>query len=165
MKNITTKLRSKCFFIIIYKIEENNKNFISQDQQEGRHCHCQSEHGREKLAERKYEAWLARSIKEDPKHKHLYRYVRSKIKETVGPLTDNDTSVLVWDEGRMVEIFNQEFMKVFMREKNNDENFPGHLYRGEILTPADVSLDKVTRKLEPLNPEKSPGDNTKHPYY
>ncbi|KAK3886105.1 hypothetical protein Pcinc_009689 [Petrolisthes cinctipes] len=104
-----------------------------------------------------------RGVKVDPKA--YYRYANSKMKarESVGPLEDKNGNI-VCDDKRMREILNKYFSIVYTKEDLENIAEPRVLFNGEnLLEEMNITNDKVLKKLQELNPEKSHGNDTVHP--
>lgn len=114
-------------------------------------------------AKRDFEKKLAKESKSNPKA--FYKYVNSKLKTKsgIGNLDKPDGGKATTDKEK-AESLNQFFTSVFTREKEGI--VPDYTPNAEIKFPleeVDVSEDKVRRKLDKLNPSKSPGPDQMHP--
>ena len=111
-----------------------------------------------------FEEKLAERINEDPKS--FYAYVRSKqkIRDTVGPLRDENGKEIK-EVKEMVEMLNQEFVKVFTEE---DEILPiieqeHKLTEEEKLVDIKITEEMTLKKLKELDKSKAQGPDKIHP--
>ena len=110
-------------------------------------------------AKKEFENKIAQNIKKDSKS--FYTYVRSKsrVKPSVGPLTDN-TGSLVSSEKEMGNVLNKFFASVFTNE--NIQHLPEvrELFRGHVnekICSYSITADMVKSKLSRLKMNKAPG--------
>ena len=113
-----------------------------------------------KKAKKQFEKKLAKDIKVNPKS--FYSYVRSKtkVKDVVGPLKDENGDA-VTDCERMSELLNDYFGSVFTTEVNTKE-LPEikTLFNKDnsyMLSRIKLSKDIVLNKLNKLKINKAPG--------
>ena len=92
----------------------------------------------------------------------MYAYVgsKTKVKEVVGPLKDND-SHLVSDNELMCEMLNGYFGSVFTSENGHDE-LPEvrNMFvkeKNHMLSSIEITQDIISSKLSKLNMNKAPG--------
>jgi hypothetical protein len=114
---------------------------------------------------RSYEEHIAEHCKENPKE--FFNYVRSKksVKETIGPLQDNNGE-LVHDKTNMANILNDNFSAVFTKEDTESIPTPHNMFQGNDanrLTEIKVSSQDVEKVLNKLKVNKSPGPDGIHP--
>ena len=123
-----------------------------------------------KLAQKLFEENLVKNLKQNPKA--FYSYVRSKsrTKDIIGPLKDNDGRV-IHEEESMTDILNAYFCSIFTRENRFDGSLVGNKYTGKKLGSLIIKEDDVIAKLGKLKLGKSAGPdgisttflmNTKH---
>jgi len=73
-----------------------------------------------KDAKKQFESKLARDIKTNPKSFYAYVRLKSKIKDSVGPLK-NSTGQLVSEKEGMCNLLNEYFGSVFTSENSVNE--------------------------------------------
>ena len=116
-------------------------------------------------AKRKLERNLAKNIKRNPKS--FYRYMNSctKSRSRVGPLKD-ENGVIQTDDEAMVGILNTAYSSVFTVEDTS--HFPSveQLYVGDDpLSNLTVTHENVFKKINKLDPNKTPGADRFHPRF
>ena len=112
-------------------------------------------------SKRKLEKKIAMNIRSDPKA--FYKYSRSKLKskETVGPFKDQDGNI-VKDDNLVASMLNEYFSSVFTEEALCNLPNPRLLFQGSEPS-VNISKEDICRRLENLNPEKSPGVDMIYP--
>ena len=110
---------------------------------------------------------MERKLAKDAKknQKQFYRYMSSisSSKSKVGPLSD-ETGKLLTDENDMVTNLNNTFTSVFTAEDKHNMPNPTQEYTGEIpLTDTNIIPQTVMKKIDLLDPHKSPGPDKIHP--
>ncbi len=113
-------------------------------------------------AERDFERRIAREAKTNPKA--FYKYAQSKMKTRarITNLTDEDGN-LVTDDKEKADLMNRFFTSVFTDEDlTSMPNFDERDY-DHPLTDFQITPDMVKKKLQKLNPSKSPGPDGMHP--
>ena len=115
-------------------------------------------------AKKRYEKKLSEKIKEDPKS--YYAYVRSitKMRETVGPLTDNQGNAIS-DDLKAADTMNNCCASVFTEERLQNIDRPIRMFargRDDELETIDFTPEVVLDKLRKLKPNKAPGTDHIH---
>ena len=112
--------------------------------------------------QREHEHALVANIKQNPKS--FWRYTGSRMKTRVGvdDLMD-DSGCLAADDSKKAEILNQQFSKVFTKEKK--EAMPDFPVRcdHDILSDVTISPLIVRKKLASIKTSSSPGPDNLHP--
>ena len=108
-------------------------------------------------AKRKLEKKIANNIKVDTKY--FWKYARSltKVKSTIGPLTDSKGDVIT-DDQKTADEFNNFFSSVFTKETTDNIPEPKKMFMEEedkFLKNVDITVEKVFNKLVKLNPNKA----------
>ena len=113
-------------------------------------------------AKRDFEKQLAREAKTNPKA--FYNYANSKLKTKAGIASLDTDNGAASSDAQKAEVLNEFFSSVFTREDKVD--MP-EFDRGEdIKIPLEnlnISEDMVKKKLDKINPSKSPGPDGLHP--
>ena len=116
-----------------------------------------------KKAKRTMERKLAKDAKKNQKQFYRYMSSISSSKSKVGPLSD-ETGKLLTDESDMVTNLNNTFTSVFTAEDKHNMPNPTQEYTGEIpLTDTNIIPQTVMKKIDLLDPHKSPGPDKIHP--
>ena len=113
-------------------------------------------------AKRNFEKKLAADIKTNPKS--FWKYVRSKtkVKAGISDLEKGDGSYAHTDSEK-AEVLNEFFSSVFTREDLKDIPEPRSRNKEDILEDILITDEDVLKKLQKLNPTKSPGPDGLHP--
>ena len=114
-------------------------------------------------AKRNLERKLARDAKTNCKP--FYRYLNSctKTRTKVGPLRDDD-GVLQTDDQKMAEMLNKTFISAFTEEDLSTMPTPEQLFVGDSpLSDILITEKMIRRKIDALDPNKSPGPDQIHP--
>ena len=110
-------------------------------------------------AKKEFERKIAKNIKNDSKSFFTYVRSKAKVKTTVGPLRDeNDT--LITDDHQMAELLNSFFASVFTEEKYDNLPAVQKIFTGtdsELLCSYKISPEMVTSKLNKLKMNKASG--------
>lgn len=116
-----------------------------------------------KRAKRTLERKLAKDAKKNPKPFYRYMSSMSSSKSKVGPLHD-EAGRLLTDESDMVTNLNNTFTSVFTAEDKGNMPNPTKEYAGETpLTNTNITPETVKKKIDLLDPHKSPGPDMIHP--
>ena len=107
-------------------------------------------------AKRSYEGKLSLHIKEDPKAFYEYARSKTKIKNTVGPMTD-DIGNAILDDGVNVKLLNEYFASIFTKENLVDIPMYNTASNKNALNTVDFTEETVYDKLCKLRADKSPG--------
>lgn len=111
-----------------------------------------------------YEVQVATDAKDNPKH--FWGYVRSKtsVKERVPNMRKTDGSLTQSDE-ESAQTMNEAFNDVFIEEEEEPPTLDQNRnYRGQEIGGIHISVERVKKKLEALNSDKSPGPDGISPY-
>ena len=136
------------------------------DRNEAKYKYYQKEVNKEiRRAKRNLEKRLGENIKTD--RKGFFKYARSKmkVKESVGPIEDQQGR-LIKDEKEMANIFSEFFKSVFTKENINEVPVPEKMFHGnesEELKDINIDVDRVKKKLKSLNKSKAPGNDEINP--
>ena len=145
------------------KFKETNRECIEYEQ---KYLHYQKEVNKEiRRSKRRLEKRLGENIKTD--RKGFFKYARSKmkVKESVGPIED-DQGNLIKDEKQMATIFSDFFKSVFTKEDITNIPEPEQIYKGTVeeqLTDININVERVRKKLKAMNATKAPGDDDINP--
>ena len=112
-------------------------------------------------AKRKFEKKIADNIKSDSKS--FYNYVRkkSKVKDKVGPLQDDDVS-LVTDNTRQASMLNVFFPSVFTHESLNNVPLPSQIFNqsaSEQLSDINIELEQVANIVRSSKRDSAPDND------
>ena len=112
---------------------------------------------------RDFETKLARNAKEKPKLFWGYTKSRLKTRQRIPSLTKPDGTTASTAKEK-ADLLNEFFSSVFTIE--DLENTPSPKVRdiNEILTTIEITPEMVQKKLEDLNPNKTPGYDKCHPF-
>ena len=110
-------------------------------------------------AKSNFEGKLAKNIKSNPKA--FYNYVRSqsKIKDKVGPLSDENGNLLS-DSRDMCKLLNNYFGSIFTVEKMEKIPEARSIFKGnhaDMLRDVEISQGLVYERLKRLKKNKAPG--------
>ena len=113
-------------------------------------------------AERDFEQKLALESKQNPKA--FYRYAQSKLKtrSAISQLLQNDGSLTTSDKDK-ANVLNSFFTSVFTREDMTNMPEQPEQHPVKEMDSIVFTLCDVAKKLERLNPNKSPGPDGMHP--
>ena len=103
-----------------------------------------------------YERKLSLHIKGDPKAFYKYARSKTKIKDTVGPMTD-DFGNAILDDGVNVKLLNEYFASIFTKENLVDIPMYNKASYKNALNTVDFTEEAVYDKLCKLRADKSPG--------
>ena len=114
-----------------------------------------------KQAKRDREVKLAKEVKNNPKA--LYQYVSSRVKprETIPELKTPDGTYTDGDQQK-AELLNNFFGSVFTQETDDEMPQCNYNVQSEI-NHTEVSTETITKLLQSLKPNKSPGPDSIHP--
>ncbi len=112
-----------------------------------------------KKAKGKLECNLAKNVKSNPKG--FFKYARSKTrsKDKVGPLTDENGDSIT-NDSKTADVLNEYFSSVFTQDILENLPNPKQIFTGEdgdILDNVNLSPDEILKKLTVLKPKKAPG--------
>jgi hypothetical protein len=117
-----------------------------------------------KNAKLNFEKKLVSEIRTNPKV--FWKYVKSKLKtkDNIADLVKDDSGSLTNTDKEKVEVLNNFFCSVFIKENLNDSvpDLP-ELEISDQLNNVLISEDSVLKKLTKLKPTKSPGPDGFHP--
>src|SRR6267154_2524046 len=112
-----------------------------------------------KTAKADFESKLAKNIKTNPKAFYNYIRSKSKTKEKVGPLKDENGSVIS-DSNGMCKVLNNYFSSLFTSEtveKISEAKPVFKEYQGEKLQDVELTQSLIYEKLKILKQNKAPG--------
>lgn len=113
---------------------------------------------------RDFELAISKGMKEKPKLFWSYAKSRLKTKEQISSLTKPDGSTARTAEDK-AEALNNFFASVFtVEDVENMPPAPTYVI-DEVVYSIQITPDVVKKKLEALNPNKSPGHDKWHPYF
>ena len=107
-------------------------------------------------AKHSYERKLSLHIKDDPKAFYKYARSKTKIKDTVGPMTD-DLGNDILDDGVNVKLLNEYFASIFTKENLVDMPMYNKASYKNALNTVDFTEETVYDQLCKLRTDKSPG--------
>ena len=107
-------------------------------------------------AKRSYERKLSLHIKDDPKAFYEYARSKTKIKDTVGRMTDDFGSAIL-DDGVNVKLLNEYFASIFTKENLVDIPMCNKVSYKNALNTVDFTEEIVYYELCKLRADKSPG--------
>lgn len=110
-------------------------------------------------AKRSFEKKLAMNIDSDRKSFYAYVRNRSRVKPSVGPLSNDSDDTLVQGQD-MAELFNEYFVSVFTVEDTAHVPTAEPLFHGDEsdrLRDIHIDEDVVMKKLQQLRTDKAPG--------
>lgn len=116
-------------------------------------------------AKRRLERKLAKNIKSNPKS--FYKYLNSctKTRSKVGPLKDTN-GIVQTDDEVMTDILNTAYSSVFTVEDTSQFPEVEQLYQGDSpLTDTFLGPEVVLKKINALDPNKTPGPDKFHPKF
>ena len=114
-------------------------------------------------AKKNLERKLAKNIKSNPKSFYKYLNSCSKSRSKVGPLRDDD-GVLQTDDKDMTSLLNNTFGSVFTVQDTENLTTPHQPFEGSNpLSNIVVERENVFKKINLLDPSKSPGPDQNHP--
>ena len=113
---------------------------------------------------RDFEINISQNLREKPKVFWSYAKSRLKTKEQISSLTKPDGSTATTAEDKAVTL-NNFFASVFTVEDTNNMPDPPEYHIDEEIYSILITSDIVKKKLEALNPNKSPGHDKWHPYF
>ena len=116
-----------------------------------------------RCAQAEHEKKLMKEFKKKPKA--FYSYVRSKQKVKVGiSQLEKEDGSLTQDDTEAANVLNDFFKSVFTREPDGDvPTLQPRRDDMEEVDYADFTLEDVSKKLDNLKPDKSPGIDSIHP--
>ena len=117
-----------------------------------------------KEAEEKLEIDIAKDCKINPKK--LWKYVKSqtKVKPSMSPLHNRTTGKLTANEKEQADVLAQQFASVMVDEPDGDiPRLPAKVLKTLPLSKINITEEMVLKKLNALNPTKSPGPDGIHP--
>ena len=117
-----------------------------------------------KEAEQKYENDIAEESKLNPKK--LWKYIRSKtrVNTVISPLVDKKTGKLTTNEKEQADVLAQQFASVMVEEPEGEiPRLPNKELKTPPLSSICVTEEMVLKKLNKLDPTKSPGPDKIHP--
>ena len=126
---------------------------------------CASANKVVRKAKRRLERKLAKNIKSNPKS--FYKYLNSctKTRSRVGPLKDTN-GILQTDDEVMTGILNTAYSSVFTVEDTSQFPQVEQLYQGDSpLTDTFLGQEVVLKKINTLDPNKTPGPDKFHPKF
>ena len=106
---------------------------------------------------------VATAAKSNPKVFFAHVNSRKPIKNTIGPLEDDQGNIISRDED-MAEILNKYFASVYTVEDLSEIPRVPVVYQGnEPLRKINITEERVREKIRKLNPTKSPGPDELYP--
>ena len=146
--------RSQTHKYKLWKKHQKEGTYNSKEEYKAARNKCNAVYRKSK---RDFEEKLANSIVEDPKSFYSYVRSKSKVKEGVSLLKNNEGEIIS-DAKEMASLLNETFSSVFTKEgllselKREEVEFSG-------LNMCDVHLtvEMVQEKLKMLKPNKAPG--------
>ena len=106
---------------------------------------------------------IAYIAKENPKAFFAQVHSRKPIKSSIGPLKDSKGNIISSDEG-MAELLNEYFASVYTKEDISEMPDVPIVYQGKNpLRKIEITEEKIKRKIQKLNPNKSQGPDGFHP--
>ena len=113
-------------------------------------------------AEKEFEKKIASEAKTNPQA--FYKYAQSKMKTRVWITNlSDDAGNLITNDKEKANLMNQYFSSVFTKEDmSNLPNFEERVF-DQPLSEFNITPEMVEKKLEKLNPSKSPGPDGMHP--
>ena len=112
-------------------------------------------------AVRQYEKKIAQESKTNPKA--FYKYAKSKLKCTSRIPDINFADSTATSDSDKADVLNQFFSSVFIQEDLTSIPEPDIIFQGQKLINIDITEVMVKKKLDSLNPNKSPGVDKHHP--
>ena len=108
-----------------------------------------------------YEKSLSREVKSNPKA--FFRYAKNKLnfKNAIPDLVDNGK--ILSDDTSKAKVFNMFFKSVFTEKSDCLPDF--NLNVKSSIEHVSFPADKIKKKLDNVNPYKSPGPDELHPEY
>lgn len=106
---------------------------------------------------------IAQNMKGNPKE--FYQYVKSKTskKDPIPDLIDNNGKKTTTDKEKST-LLNNFFSSVFTDEnKDYMPQFESRIDTSQEIHTAEISIEEMTRLLEKMKPDKSPGTDEIHP--
>ena len=138
----------------LYPTQENIRTHKQQ---------CRKVDGMIRKAKLENEDRVAAAAKSNPKIFFAHVNSRKPIKNTIGPLKDGQGNIISSDEG-MAEILNEYFASVYTEEDLNEIPRVPVLYQGNVpLQKINITEERVRKKIQKLNPSKSPGPDEFYP--
>ena len=106
---------------------------------------------------------IASVAKANPKAFFAHVNSRKPVKNTIGPLKDQDGNIISTDE-EMAELLNKYFASVYTEEDTSEIPDVAINYQGnEPLKKIEITEEIVKTKIKKLNQNKSPGPDGFHP--
>ena len=115
-------------------------------------------------AKRKLERKLAKNIKSNPKAFYKYMNSNMKSRSKVGPLKDHNGDIQT-EDSVMTGILNDAFTSVFTVEDTTKFPAIDQVHQGTPLDNIVVNSETVFKKIEKLDPSKTPGPDKFHPRF
>ena len=114
-----------------------------------------------KKALTEYEKFLSREVKSNSKA--FFRYTKNKLnfKNAIPDLVDNGK--ILSDDTSKAKVFNMFFKSVFTEKSDCLPDF--NLNVKSSIEHVSFPADKIKKKLDNVNPYKSPGPDELHPEY
>ncbi len=108
-----------------------------------------------------YEKKVAEQSKTNPKA--FYKYAKSKLKSKsqIPDIIYADSTAC--SDREKADVLNKFFSSVFIQEDTTSIPEPDIIFQGQKLLDVDITEDMVKKKLNSLNPNKSPGVDKHHP--
>lgn len=155
---------------IANKIKERNKAhklLTTQPTQARKLTHkklCREVDKLVKEAKRSEEKRVALACKSNPKEFYSYVNSRKPIKNSIGPLKDEEGALVSSDLGK-ANLLNKYFTNVFSTEDNSPIPEPAIRYEGpQVLDKITFSVEDIIYKIKKLKLYKSPGPDELYPY-
>ena len=112
---------------------------------------------------RNYEFELSSKVKSTPKLFWKYAQSRLKSRQSIPTLSKPDNSKVTSPQEK-ADTLNEYFSSVFTHENLNNIPSPPTYAVDEVLSTIQITPEIVRKKLQSLNPNKSPGHDAVHPY-
>ena len=110
-----------------------------------------------------FESNIAKEVKNQPKKFWAYVNSRTKTRSKIPPLKNDDGSKAI-TAAEKAEALNRFFSSVFTEERLDNIPEDHADFFGELLDMFAISPEMVLKKLNELNPNKTPGPDGWHPY-
>ena len=112
---------------------------------------------------KEFERNLAKNVKDQPKKFWAYVNSRTKTRSKIPPLQTDDGGKAN-SAAEKAEALNNFFSSVFTDESLDNIPDEGPVFRGDYLDIFEITPEMVLKKLQDLNPNKTPGPDGWHPY-
>ncbi len=112
-------------------------------------------------AVKQYEKKIAEESKNNPKA--FYKYAKSKMKCKSRIPDINHNGIAAECDNEKAEMLNRFFTSVFVHEDKTNIPKPDTVFNGPKLSNIVITDEMVKKKLDSLNPNKSPGVDRHHP--